>query len=139
MVAMELKDMMAPPPVLLPAFDAAESARAEGLAAEDVVKRCPKDSMAWAELAEAALDRGEDVSAYAFARTGYHRGLDHLRGNGWKGFGAVPWSHEGNRGVLRAISALAKAARAIGEDEEYDRCFALLQDCDQTAVTETKL
>lgn len=139
MVAMELKDMMAPPPVLLPAFDAAESARAEGLAAEDVVKRCPKDSKAWAELAEAALDRGEDVSAYAFARTGYHRGLDHLRGNGWKGFGAVPWSHEGNRGVLRAISALAKAARAIGEDEEYDRCLALLQDCDQTAVTETKL
>lgn len=139
MVAMNLNDMMAPPPVLLPVFEQAEAARAEGLAAEDVVKRCPKDSMAWAELAEAALGRGEDVTAYAFARTGYHRGLDHLRGNGWKGFGPVPWSHEGNRGVLRAISALAKAAKAIGEREEYDRCLALLQDCDQIAVTETNL
>lgn len=136
---MQINDMMAPPPVYLPAFEEAEAARAEGLDASDVVKRCPKDSLAWAELAEQALNRGDDIVAYAFARTGYHRGLDALRGNGWKGFGAVPWSHEPNRGVLRAFAALAKAARAIGEDDEYDRLLALLQDSDQSAIAELNL
>lgn len=136
---MKLNDMMAPPPVHLPAFGDAEAARAAGKPADQVIRICPRDSAAWADLAEAALDRGEDVTAYAFARTGYHRGLDLLRGNGWKGFGPVPWSHEPNRGVLRAISALAKAARAIGEDDEYDRCLALLRDCDQSAVAATNL
>ncbi|MEJ5920373.1 MULTISPECIES: DUF3151 domain-containing protein [unclassified Corynebacterium] len=136
---MQLNDMMAPPPVLLPEFPEATKAREEGLGPQDVVKQCPKDSLAWAQLAEQALADGQDVTAYAYARTGYHRGLDLLRGNGWKGFGAVPWSHEPNRGVLRAISALAKAARAIGEEDEFDRCLALLQDCDQTAVKETAL
>ena len=136
---MKLNDMMAPPPVHLPAFDDAEAARAAVKPADQVIRDCPRDSRAWADLAEAALERGDDVTAYAFARTGYHRGLDLLRGNGWKGFGPVPWSHEPNRGVLRAISALAKAARAIGEDDEYDRCLALLQDCDQSAVAATNL
>lgn len=136
---MRLNDMMAPPPVQLPAFPEAEAARAEGKSPADVIRECPRDSRAWADLAEEALADGENVTAYAFARTGYHRGLDLLRGNGWKGFGPVPWSHEPNRGVLRAISALAKAARAIGEDDEYDRCLALLQDCDQSAVNETGL
>ncbi len=131
--------MLAPKPVELPPFPEADSARAGGAAPEDVVRACPRDSRAWAELAEASLAAGEPVAAYAYARTGCHRGLDHLRGNGWKGFGPVPWSHEGNRGVLMAISALAKAARAIGEDDEYDRCLALLQDCDQSAVAATNL
>lgn len=134
--------MLAPKPVELPAFPEAEAARAAGKSPTEVVHACPRDSLAWAELAEAALAddaAGSDVTAYAFARTGYHRGLDHLRGNGWRGFGPVPWSHEPNRGVLRAISALAKAARAIGEGEEYDRCLALLQDCDQSAVAATGL
>ena len=57
----------------------------------------------------------DTVEAYAYARTGYHRGLDALRRNGWKGFGPVPWSHEPNRGFLRCVIALAKAAEAIGE------------------------
>ena len=136
---MQINDMMAPPPVHLPAFEEAEAARADGLDASGVVKRCPKDSLAWAQLAEQALSHGDDIVAYAFARTGYHRGLDALRANGWKGFGPVPWSHEPNRGVLRAFAALAKAARAIGEDEEYDRLLALLQDSDQSAIAELNL
>lgn len=136
---MEFNDMLAPKPVELPPFPEADRARAAGAVPADVVRSCPRDSRAWAELAEAALADGEAVTAYAYARTGYHRGLDHLRGNGWRGFGAVPWSHEGNRGVLMAISALAKAARAIGEDDEYDRCLALLQDCDRSAVAATGL
>lgn len=136
---MKLNDMMAPPPVKLPALDEAAAARAGGASPEDVVRACPRDSQAWAELAEAALADGRDIEAYAYARTGYHRGLDLLRGNGWKGFGAIPWSHEANRGVLRAFAALAKAARSIGEDDEYDRMMALLRDSDESALPELGL
>ena len=65
--------------------------------------------MAWATLAEEALaDRAvDDVTAYAYARVGYHRSLDLLRRNGWKGHGPVPWEHEPNQGFLRALAALA--------------------------------
>ena len=89
----------------------------------------PTVSAAWAALAEEALDRPERVlsdtiEGYAYARTGYHRGLDALRRNGWKGFGPVPWSHEPNRGFLRCVTALAHAAEAIGEVDEQERCTA---------------
>ena len=70
----------------------------------------------------------------AFARTGYHRGLDRLRANGWKGWGPVPFSHEPNQGVLRAIAALALASKAIGDDAEYDRCRQMLSDADPGSV-----
>lgn len=95
----------------------------------------PSSSLAWAVLAEQALDAGDlrgTVAAYAFARTGYHRGLDALRRNGWRGAGAVPWEHEPNRGFLRAVWALARAAQGIGEDEEYHRCVQLLVDSSPT-------
>ena len=49
-------------------------------------------------------------------------GLDQLRRNGWKGFGPVPWDHEPNQGFLRAVAALARAAEAIGETDEVERC-----------------
>ena len=87
-------------------------------------------------LAEQALERGQRgdvIAAYAFARTGYHRGLDALRRNGWRGSGAVPWEHEPNRGFLRAVWALARAAREIGEQAEYERCLQLLVDSSPTA------
>jgi hypothetical protein len=94
----------------------------------------PRASAAWAALAERALDgdRGiaGTVEGYAYARTGYHRGLDALRRNGWKGHGPVPWSHEPNRGFLRCVTLLARAAEAIGETDEHERCIALLKDCD---------
>jgi hypothetical protein len=70
------------------------------------------------------------IEGYAYARTGYHRGLDALRRNGWKGFGPVPWSHEPNRGFLRCVTELAKAAEYIGETDEQVRCTQLLRDCD---------
>ena len=132
-------DLLGPPPTRLPGDPEAEDALDAGDDPRTVAAGHPTASVAWAELAERAFEADDVISAYAFARTGYHRGLDLLRGNGWKGFGPVPWSHEPNRGVLRAISALAKAARAIGEDDEYDRCLALLQDCDQSAVAATNL
>ena len=96
----------------------------------------PASSAAWATLAEDALADGRDVEAYAYARTGYHRGLDALRRAGWRGQGPVPWSHEPNRGFLRAVAALSRAAGAIGEADEQERCAALLRDSSADAVGE---
>jgi len=73
------------------------------------------------------------VAAYAYARTGYHRGLDQLRRNGWRGHGPVPWSHAPNQGFLRAVNALGRAADAIGEADEATRCAQLLRDSDPEA------
>ena len=71
-------------------------------------------SIAWAYLAEQALADGATITAYAYARTGYHRGLDQLRRNGWKGFGPVPFSHEPNQGFLRCVAVLARDSRRSG-------------------------
>jgi hypothetical protein len=116
-----------PPPTLLPA-DPAAGELAAG-AAHDVVRRHPESPLAWATLAERSLAEGsDDVTAYAYARVGYHRSLDLLRRSGWKGHGPVPWSHEPNRGFLRALAALSIAAGRIGEDSERDRCEQFLAD-----------
>jgi hypothetical protein len=115
-----------PPETLLPADPAAESTDD---ADPDVVARAhPASSLVWARLAERALADGRDVEAYAFARTGYHRGLDALRRNGWRGHGPIPWAHEPNRGFLRALAALATASERIGDTEEADRCRQFLRD-----------
>jgi len=132
-------DLLGPQPVLLPGDPAVE---AELHAAENpaiVAARHPSASIAWALLAEEALDEDKAVTAYAYARTGYHRGLDQLRRGGWKGFGPVPFFHEPNRGFLRCVAALARAADTIGEDEEYQRCLDLLDDCDPSARAELGL
>jgi hypothetical protein len=85
-------------------------------------------------MAESAADAGaDDVTVYAYARVGYHRSLDLLRRNGWKGHGPVPWEHEPNRGFLRSLAMLAKAARAIGETEEWERCSTFLRDSSPAA------
>ena len=123
-----------PPETFLP--DNAE-ARAALAAADDpalVAARFPAYCAAWAALAERALASDDAVSAYAFARTGYHRGLDQLRRSGWKGYGPVPWAHEPNQGFLRALAALARAAEAIGEDEEAERCQVFLADSSAAAA-----
>jgi hypothetical protein len=123
-----------PPATRLPA-DPAEAATAEGkLSAEELAARFPASSASWATLAERALADGQTIAAYAFARTGYHRGLDQLRRNGWKGSGPVPWSHQPNRGFLRCLSVLAKAAASIGEADEAARCAQFLRDCDPAAA-----
>ena len=94
----------------------------------------PKDSGVWAALANRMIEQDRPVVAYACARTGYHRGLDALRANGWRGTGPVPWDHVPNQGVLRAIGALALAAKRIDEDDEVIRLLNLLNDCDPAAV-----
>src|SRR5258708_922430 len=72
-------------------------------AVADVVRADPTSLSAWAALGSLARD---DVEAYACFRVGYHRGLDALRGAGWKGSGLVRWAHESNRGFLRCLDGL---------------------------------
>ncbi|SRR6266508_3328289 len=122
------------PPTLLPTDPDAEAALSGATDARDVAARFPAYSAAWARLAQEALAVGDAVAAYAFARTGYHRGLDQLRRNGWKGSGPVPWSHEPNQGFLLSLHALGKAADAIGEADEAARCAQFLRDCDPVAA-----
>lgn len=126
-------DLLGPEPVLLPGDIEAEEALAAGENPSIVAAAHPSASVAWATLAEEALDDDRAITAYAYARTGYHRGLDQLRRNGWKGFGPVPYAHEPNRGFLRCVAALARAADAIGETDEVARCADLLDDCDPSA------
>ncbi len=126
-------NLLGPEPTLLPADAAVEAALDGGTDPTQVAAAHPAASAAWAALAERALAAGEPVAAYAYARTGYHRGLDLLRRNGWKGFGPVPWAHRPNQGFLRALAVLAKAAHEIGEQDEAARCLGLLSDSDPTA------
>ena len=121
------------PPARLPE-DPAVARLDAGEDAGAVAAAFPASCAAWAALAEAALAGGRDVEGYAYARTGYHRGLDALRRAGWKGNGPVPWSHQPNRGFLRALHALGQAAAAIGEQGEAARCAQFLADCDPEAV-----
>ena len=103
----------------------------------DVVERHPDSSLVWALLAEASMrarTQQGDVTAYAFARTGYHRGLVALRMAGWRGAGPVPWSHEPNRGFLRSLAALSRAAGELGEADEQQRCASFLRDSSPEAA-----
>lgn len=125
-----------PPATHLPDDETARTALESGLPAIKVAADHPSYAAAWATLAEDALAAGEPVTAYAYARTGYHRSLDQLRRAGWKGHGAVPWEHEPNRGFLRSLRALGAAAAAIGEDDEAARCAQFLRDSSATAAAE---
>src|SRR5690606_1210694 len=114
-----------------------QSQLADALTAEDpmaelraVVASHPTYLDGWARLSERALEAGDPVAAYAFARVGYHRGLDAIRAAGWRGQGRVPWSHEPNRGFLRSLAALGRAAAAIGEEGEPERCRDFLLQLD---------
>ena len=89
----------------------------------------PQSSLAWAELGDVGRDRVESYAAY---RVGYHRGLDALRANGWRGSGYVRWAHEGNRGFLRCLEGLMNSAEAIGESDEARRCATFLAQLDPT-------
>ncbi|TWP38985.1 DUF3151 domain-containing protein [Leekyejoonella antrihumi] len=126
------------PPTELP-MDPAAGPLTEGVDPRDVARSYPASSLVWATLAEDALADGDAVEGYAFARTGYHRGLDSLRRSGWRGQGPVPWEHEPNRGFLRALGALAKAAGEIGESDEHKRCSDLLRDSSLTAARQLGL
>jgi len=104
-----------------------------------VVTANPASALAWAVYAEHILHPAHPLEGYAAARVAYHRGLDALRKAGWRGQGAIPWSHEPNRGVLRALYVLRRAADLIGETSEVARLDEFLRGADDTAAARIEL
>ena len=126
-----------PPNVVLPAVDNAMQAELDAALASPerdwrdavarVVAHHPRYLAAWAALGDVARDSIESYMAY---RVGYHRGLDALRANGWKGSGYVRWSAPSNHGFLNCLDGLARTASVIGEADEATRCAQFLLQCD---------
>ncbi|HZX53264.1 MAG TPA: DUF3151 family protein [Ilumatobacteraceae bacterium] len=120
-----------------PAVVAALSAAAAAAIEErhDLVARVvmanPRSLHAWAALGDLGRD---DIERYAAYRVGYHRGLDALRANGWRGSGYVRWADGTNRGFLRCLSGLQRMAAAIGEDDEAQRIAMFMQQLDPTGI-----
>ena len=69
-----------------------------------------------------AMNGRDIIESYAAFRVGYHRGLDALRKNGWRGSGYVRWRHPSNRGFLECLLGLQKISEEIRALEEADRC-----------------
>jgi hypothetical protein len=125
-----------PETVLAPEPAEARQALAEALvlsggdrraAIASALARWPRFLDGWARLG----DEGRDlIESYAAYRVAYHRGLDTLRANGWRGSGYVRWEHETNRGFLRALAGLQRTAAEIGEHDEAERCAHFLRQLD---------
>jgi hypothetical protein len=96
-----------------------------------VVASAPRYLDGWAELGDLGRDVMERYSAY---RVGYHRGLDTLRANGWRGSGYVRWSEPTNRGFLRSLRGLGQMAAEIAESDEAERCHTFLLQLDPTGI-----
>lgn len=130
-----------PPSAVLPEPEPeAKQALAQALAAPGddrrdavaaVAARWPRYVDAWAGLGDLGRD---DIERYAAYRVGYHRGLDALRANGWRGSGYVRWAHETNRGFLRALRGLGQMADRIGEDDEAERIRLFIIQLDPTGI-----
>jgi hypothetical protein len=117
--------------------EAAQEALTEALGRSDgderraavgrVVAEFPSYVAGWSEL---SLLGREPIERYAYARVGYHRGLDALRANGWGGRGFVRWSQTTNRPLLACLAHLRAAADEIGEDAEVERLTSFLHELD---------
>src|SRR5699024_7003920 len=101
---------------------------AGGTPARDVVAAQPASVLGWARLAEEQLNDGSNVEGYASARTSYHRSLDLLRANGWKGHGPVPWAHEPNGVFLRAMAMLHEDSERLVDNVEARRCRRFMRE-----------
>lgn len=127
------------PSTVLPEADADLRRRlAQALDSDDprpelvaIVSAHPRWLDGWAALGDIGRDPIERYAAY---RVGYHRGLDALRANGWRGSGFVRWSASGNRGFLHSLLGLGSMAEAIGEADEADRCAQFLLQLDPSGV-----
>lgn len=130
-----------PPRTVLPEEDAAvRHELAQALAAPEAERRVlvaaatarhPRSLLAWAALGDLGRDTMERYAAY---RVGYHRGLDALRANGWRGSGYVRWADESNRGFLRNLVGLGRMAATIGEDDEADRIGMFFNQLDPSGL-----
>lgn len=130
-----------PPTTILPAPEpeaASALQQALGLSLADqraavsaVVARWPRYVDGWARLGDLGRDTMERYAAY---RVGYHRGLDALRANGWKGSGYVRWTAETNRGFLRALRGLGQMAAEIGEADEAERITLFILQLDPSGI-----
>lgn len=121
-------------PVLDPAYASALDLAVAAGSREQVatlVASAPRVLDGWAALGELGRD---PVERYAYYRIGYHRGLDTLRANGWRGSGYVRWGAGGNDGFLRCLRGLQQMAAAIGEDDEAERCHVFLLQLDPRGI-----
>jgi hypothetical protein len=126
-----------PPETVLPALDPAIASALNAALSEPpgqrraaiaaVAARFPTCLQAWAALGRASTP---GIEAYMPFRIGYHRGLDALRANGWRGSGFVRWAHASNHGFLECLEGLAVNAGVIGEESEALRCQQFLIQCD---------
>lgn len=114
---------------LAQATDLAPAERFDALA--KIVAAHPRESAGWASIGDHTIDA---ITRYAFYRVGYHRGLDALRSNGWRGSGYVRWDHDGNTGFLRCLLGLSRLAGSIGETDEEERCRLFLLQLDPRGV-----
>jgi hypothetical protein len=121
----------AEPASVLDALAAAHHGTDERAAISAVVADNPRSLAAWAALGALGRDVVEQYAAY---RVGYHRGLDALRANGWRGSGYVRWADPTNHGFLRCLVGLGRAASAIGEHDEAERITQFLGQLDPSGV-----
>ncbi|MGB2757984.1 MAG: DUF3151 family protein [Acidimicrobiia bacterium] len=112
------------PPAIAEAISDAAGERA---ALEAIAATYPRSMQVWAALATTAPTT---IERYAFARVGYHRGLDRLRAEGWRGVGYVRYEHPSNRGFLDCLRQLQTASDEIGETDEAQRCADFLRQLD---------
>ena len=111
------KNLLGPEPTYLPEETDVVARLAAGDEAVDLAAKFPTSSQIWAILADEAFAEGQTIESYAYARVGYHRGLDALRRAGWRGAGPIPWEHEPNRGFLRSLYALGRSEeRRVGKE-----------------------
>ena len=129
-----------PRTVLPPEAAAVDEALRQALAAPpddrrplvaQVVVGKPRSLNAWAALGSLGRD---EIERYAAFRVGYHRGLDALRANGWRGSGYVRWADETNRGFLRCLRGLQQMAATIGERDEAERIAVFIHQLDPSGI-----
>lgn len=93
----------------------------------EAVRHAPASVAVWSALVDTTND---PVTRYAYARVGYHRGLDALRAAGWGGTGLVRFAKPSNRPFLTCLVKLRAAAQSIGETAEVARITTFLHDLD---------
>jgi len=102
-------------------------------AAAGIVAGHPRSLLAWCLLGDSGRD---DVERYAAYRVGYHRGLDALRANGWRGSGYVRWADPSNRGFLGCLRGLGQMATSIGEADEAERISLFIRQLDPSGAAD---